>query len=135
MSLCERVKARRRELGLSQQALAQRMGAAGRRVDRSLISQIEIGMVALPAAPTIAALSDALALPAGVLLSEAGYPLGEDDASFLQVRHAYRGLDAQRRRELVLLAEALLRAQELERSKAPCFVKSASGEAAPAHEG
>jgi len=115
--LGDSVRRRRKELGLSQQAVADRMGAAGCEAWRTTISAIERGVTGLPDPKTLHALSASLDLPSAALLEAAGYGIGPDiDVGFVQLRQSYAEMDGRRRREIVILADALLRAQRLDKS-------------------
>lgn len=111
-ALGDLIRDRRKALGLSQQAVADGMTAAGCSAWRTTVSQIERGIVGLPDPPTMQALSSVLGLASGALMAAAGYPIDHDiDAGFSQLRLTYTQMDATRRREIVALADALLRAQ------------------------
>ena len=67
------VRARRLELGWSQEDLAERMAALGDWVGQPGISRIERGTVGYPRVRRLEALAEALALPVGELLARSGW--------------------------------------------------------------
>lgn len=114
-ALGELILGRRKALGLSQQAVADRMAEAGCSAWRTTISQIERGVISLPDPPTLHALAAALELAPAALMAAAGYPVGQEiDAGFAHLRQSYEAMDAIRRREIVALADAMLRVQRSE---------------------
>jgi transcriptional regulator with XRE-family HTH domain len=69
-SLGEVMRARRRELGLTQEALAERIGDGVRQAD---VSRMERGRVALPRRRRLERIAAALELPVGELLARSGW--------------------------------------------------------------
>jgi transcriptional regulator with XRE-family HTH domain len=67
------VKARRLELGWTQEELAERISAEGEFVRQSEISRIESGKISLPRRDRLERLADALGLPLGELLARSGW--------------------------------------------------------------
>ena len=67
------VKARRIELGWTQEELAERISADGEFVRQSEISRIENGRIALPRRERLERLARALELPLGELLARSGW--------------------------------------------------------------
>lgn len=67
------IKARRIELGWTQEELAERISAGGEYVRQSEISRIENGRIALPRRERLERLAIALDLPLGELLARSGW--------------------------------------------------------------
>lgn len=109
--LGEIVARRRRELGLSQDAVAKRMKDAGVPVYRGTISHIERGHVHTPTPAVLNQLAAVLEIPPITLLAETRYSLPDDEVDVGRLASLYALLDSRRRVELIFLAEALLRAQ------------------------
>jgi len=73
--LGEAIRARRRELGLTQDELAERIGG---HVTQSDISRLERGLIALPRVKRLEAIAAALDLEVGVLLLHSGWSEDND---------------------------------------------------------
>jgi transcriptional regulator with XRE-family HTH domain len=72
-ALGEVIKARRIELGWTQEELAERVSADGEFVRQSEISRIENGRIALPRRERLERIAQALGLPLGELLARSGW--------------------------------------------------------------
>jgi len=72
-SLGASIKARRLELGLSQEGLAERASGPGEEVRQSDVSRLERGRVALPRRARLARIAAALDLSLGELLARSGW--------------------------------------------------------------
>lgn len=73
LSLADAVRRRRRELGLTQEQLAERISADGEYVRQSEISRIERGQVTLPRRERLERLARALEMTLGELLECSGW--------------------------------------------------------------
>jgi transcriptional regulator with XRE-family HTH domain len=105
------VHSRRKELGLSQADVTARMSQAGAQIDRSSISHIESGRIVTPAPDVLNALAVALEVSPLLLLERTGYNVQVIQPQSEQLSVTVALLDDRRRVEIVLLAQALLRAQ------------------------
>ena len=96
--------------------LSQREAAERCRVAHTTFTSIYNNR-ASPTPYTLRAIADGLGLDYELMLQLAGYvdapPAGED-SRFSRVRHVYEQLDEQRRRELSVIADALLAAQRID---------------------
>jgi transcriptional regulator with XRE-family HTH domain len=67
------IRDRRRELGWSQEELAERVRETGGRMRQSDVSRLEQGRVVLPHADRLGGIAAALGLPVGELLARSGW--------------------------------------------------------------
>jgi transcriptional regulator with XRE-family HTH domain len=74
-SLGTTIRMRRRELGLSQEELAERIRIHGVSIRQTEISRIELDKVTLPGRDRLEAIALALDMPLGELLSRSGWTL------------------------------------------------------------
>jgi transcriptional regulator with XRE-family HTH domain len=78
------IRARRQELGWSQEELAERVSAVGGRIRQSDVSRLEKGKVTLPHPDRLATIAETLGVPLGELLARSGWTGAE--AAFGRVR-------------------------------------------------
>jgi transcriptional regulator with XRE-family HTH domain len=67
------IRARRQELGWSQEELAERVSAVGGRMRQSDVSRLEKGKVVLPHPDRLATIAETLGVPLGELLARSGW--------------------------------------------------------------
>lgn len=73
------IRARRRDLGITQEELAARIRGFGVEIRQSDISRLEQGKVALPRFARLQRIAEALSMPVGEFLARAGWD-GADEA-------------------------------------------------------
>ena len=82
------IRARRIELGLTQEELAARIGGEGEYVRQSDVSRLERGRVGLPRRARLERIAAALGLPAGEVLARSGWAGAEEGSADAGTAHS-----------------------------------------------
>jgi transcriptional regulator with XRE-family HTH domain len=93
-SIGSTIRARRRELGLTQEELAARVRVLGEELRQSDVSRTESGKVALPRYPRLSCIAAALELPLGDLLARAGWAGADGAFAWEDAANVERPVDA-----------------------------------------